>query len=72
MTVRENLQRRHPCQRHAGQAAIFLAGAGIKSGLTHGETDDQRIVGKYTSQHTAREIQIHTTNGKPIEGAPRK
>lgn len=35
-------------------------------------TRDKKIVWKYTGKHRAHEIQILTTNGKPIEGAPLK
>jgi hypothetical protein len=35
-------------------------------------TPDRKIVWKYTGPHRAHEIQILTTNGKPIEGQPLK
>ena len=35
-------------------------------------TEDKKIVWKYTGPHCAHEIQILTTNGKPIEGTPLK
>lgn len=35
-------------------------------------TRDKRLVWKYTGQHRAHEIQVLTTNGKPIEGTPLK
>lgn len=35
-------------------------------------TRDKRMVWKYTGQHRAHEIQILTTNGKPIDGPPLK
>ena len=35
-------------------------------------TPDKKIVWKYTGPHRAHEIQILTTNGKPIEGKPLK
>lgn len=35
-------------------------------------TRDKRLVWKYTGKHRAHEIQVLTTNGKPIEGAPLK
>jgi hypothetical protein len=35
-------------------------------------TPDKKIVWTYTGPHRAHEIQILTTNGKPIEGKPLK
>ena len=35
-------------------------------------TRDKKIVWKYTGPHRAHEIQVLTTNGKPIEGKPLK
>ena len=35
-------------------------------------TRDKQIVWKYTGPHRAHEIQILTTNGKPVEGVPMK
>lgn len=35
-------------------------------------TADKKIVWKYTGPHRAHEIQILTTNGKPVEGSPLK
>jgi hypothetical protein len=35
-------------------------------------TPEKKIVWRYTGQHRAHEIQILTTNGKPIAGKPRK
>ena len=35
-------------------------------------TRDKKIVWKYTGKHRAHEIQVLTTNGKPIEGKPLK
>lgn len=35
-------------------------------------TRDKKIVWKYTGPHRAHEIQVLTTNGKPIEGKPMK
>ena len=35
-------------------------------------TQDKKIVWKYTGPHRAHEIQILTTNGKPVEGTPLK
>ena len=35
-------------------------------------TRDKKLVWKYTGKHKAHEIQVLTTNGKPIEGKPLK
>jgi hypothetical protein len=35
-------------------------------------TRDKRLVWRYTGKHRAHEIQILTTNGKPVEGRPLK
>jgi hypothetical protein len=35
-------------------------------------TPDKRLVWKYTGKHNAHEIQILTTNGKPLKGKPLK
>ena len=35
-------------------------------------TRDKKLVWKYTGKHKAHEIQVLTTNGKPIEGKPMK
>ncbi len=35
-------------------------------------TRDKKLVWKYTGKHRAHEIQVLTTNGKPIEGKPLK
>jgi len=35
-------------------------------------TADKKLVWQYTGKHKAHELQILTTNGKPIEGAPMK
>lgn len=35
-------------------------------------TEDKKIVWKYTGPHRAHEIQVLTTNGRPVEGTPLK
>jgi len=35
-------------------------------------TPDKRLIWSYTGPHRAHEIQVLTTNGEPVEGAPRK
>lgn len=50
-----------------------IASYGAQSGIKVFEvTRDKKIVWTYDGPHRAHEIQVLTTNGKPIEGAPLK
>jgi len=50
-----------------------IASYGAQSGIKVFEiTRDKKIVWKYDGPHRAHEIQVLTTNGKPIEGQPLK
>jgi len=43
-----------------------------QSGHTFEVTRDKQIVWRYTGPHRVHELQILTTNGKPIDGEPLK
>lgn len=63
-----------PCggQRLPNGNTVIASYASQKEIKVFEVTPDKKIVWKYTGPHRAHEIQILTTNGKPIEGKPLK
>ena len=51
----------------------MIASYGATKGIKVFEvTREKQIVWKYEGPHRAHELQVLTTNGKPVEGAPLK
>ncbi len=63
-----------PCggQRLPNGNTVIASYASQKEIKVFEVTPDKKIVWKYTGPHRAHEIQVLTTNGKPIEGKPLK
>ena len=63
-----------PCGGHRlPNGNTVIASYGASSGIKAFEvTPEKKLVWKYEGKHRAHEIQILTTNGKPLEGPPLK